>query len=70
LWKRIADMGGSEAETVSNIRGIFGRRNAPYQSTVQRMIKKSEETGSIMDSKLPVHHRTGRSLDNIAPAGL
>ena len=30
------------------------------------MIKKFEEKGSIMDSKLPVRHRTGRSLDNIA----
>jgi hypothetical protein len=30
------------------------------------MIKKFEGTGSIMDSKLPVRHRTGRSLDNIA----
>jgi transposase len=58
--------GESYAETVRKIRGIFGRRNAPYQSTVQRMIKKFEETGLIMDSKLPVRHRTGRSLDNIA----
>jgi hypothetical protein len=30
------------------------------------MIKKFEETGSIMDSKLPARHRTGRPLDNIA----
>jgi len=30
------------------------------------MIKKFEETGSIMDSKLPVRHRTGRSPNNIA----
>jgi hypothetical protein len=30
------------------------------------MIKKFEETGSIMDSKLPVRHRTGRSLHNFA----
>jgi hypothetical protein len=29
------------------------------------MIKKFEETGLIMDSKLPVCHRTGRSLDTI-----
>ena len=57
--------GESYAETVRKVRGIFGRRNAPYQSTVQRIIKKFEETGSIMDSKLPVGHRTGRSLDNI-----
>ena len=30
------------------------------------MNKKFEETGSIMESKLPVRHPTGRSLDNIA----
>jgi hypothetical protein len=58
--------GESYAETVRKLRGIFGRRNAPYQSTVKRMIKKFEETVSIMDSKLPVRHRTGRSLDNTA----
>ena len=58
--------GESYAETVRKFCGIFGRQNAPYQSTVQRMNKKFEERGSIMDSKLPVRHRTGRSLDNIA----
>ena len=30
------------------------------------MIKKFEETGSIMDIKLPMRHCTGQSLDNIA----
>ena len=30
------------------------------------MMKKFEETGSIMNSKSPVRHRTGRSLDNVA----
>ena len=58
--------GESYAETVRKLRGIFGRRNAPYQSPVKRMIKKFEETRSIMDSKLTVPHRTGRSIDNIA----
>jgi hypothetical protein len=56
----------SYAETVRKIRGIFSRQNAPNQSTVQRIIKKFEETGSIMISKLPVCHHTGRSLENIA----
>jgi len=32
----------------------------------KRMIKKVKETGSIMGSKLPVHHPTSWSLDNIA----
>jgi transposase len=58
--------GESYAETVRKVRGIFGQQNAPYKSTVKRMIKKSEETGSIMDSKLPTRHRTGQSLDNTA----
>jgi hypothetical protein len=58
--------GESYAETVRKLRGIFGRRNATYQLTVKRMIKKYEETGSIMDSKLPVRHRIRRSLDNFA----
>jgi hypothetical protein len=39
--------GESYAETVRKVRRIFGRRNAAYQSTVQRMNKKFEETGSI-----------------------
>jgi len=43
--------GESYAETVRKLRGIFGRQNAPLQSTVKRMIKKFGETGSIMDSK-------------------
>jgi len=58
--------GESYAETVRKVHGIFGRRNALYQSTVQRMNKKFEETGSIMDRKLPVGHPTGRSVENIA----
>ena len=57
---------GTLCKTVRKLRGIFGRRNAQYQSTVKRRIKKFEETGSITDSKLPVRHRTGRSLNNIA----
>jgi hypothetical protein len=58
--------GRNYAETVRKFHGIFGRRNAPYQSTVKRMIKKFEEPGSNTDSKLPARRRTGRSLDNIA----
>ena len=37
--------GEGYAETVRKVRRIFGRRNATYQSTVKRMIKKFEETG-------------------------
>jgi hypothetical protein len=64
--KTLYKYGESYAETVRKVRGIFGRRNAPYQSTVKRMIKNFEETITIMGSKLPVRHRSGRSLDSIA----
>lgn len=60
------EFGESYAETVHKVPEIFRRRNAPHQSTVKRMIKKLEEKGSIMESKLPARHRTSRSLDNIA----
>jgi hypothetical protein len=58
--------GESYAERVRKVRGIFGRRNTLHQSTVRRMIKKFDETGSIRDSKLPVRHCIRQSLDNIA----
>ena len=54
------------AETVRKLRKIFGRQNAPNQSTVQRLIKKFEETGSIVDIKSPGRARARRSLENIA----
>jgi len=58
--------GESYAETVRKIRGIFGRRNAPNQSTVQRIIKKFEETGSIMNSKTHACARTHAHAHNYA----
>jgi transposase len=54
------------AETVRKLPGIFGRQNAPNQSTVQRLVKKFEETGSIVDIKSPGRARARRSLENIA----
>jgi hypothetical protein len=38
--------GESYAETIRKIRGIFGRRNAPNQPTVQRIIKKFDTIGN------------------------
>jgi len=66
IVKTLYKYGESYVETVRKLHGIFGRQNAPHQSTVKRMIKKFEETGSIMDSKLPVRHCTGQYLDNFA----
>ncbi|CAK1590754.1 unnamed protein product [Parnassius mnemosyne] len=58
--------GESYAETARKLRQIFSRESAPNVSTIQRVVKKFEETGSIMDNKNPLRQRTGRSLENIA----
>lgn len=54
------------AETVRKLRGIFGRRKAPNLSTVQRLIKKFEETASLLDVKSSGRPRATRSIENVA----
>lgn len=58
--------GESYVETARKLRQIFSRESAPNVSTIRRVVKKFEETGSIMDNKNPLRQRTGRSLENIA----
>lgn len=58
--------GESYAETVRRLRRIFGRNNAPTASTVLRLIKKFEETGSVATIKTPGRDRTVRTEQNIA----
>lgn len=54
------------AETVRKLRAIFGRDNAPKDTTVRRLVIKFEESGSVGDIKTPVRCRTSRSAENIA----
>lgn len=54
------------AETVRKLRAIFGRNNAPNESTVRRLIKKFETKFKLMDEKSTVRRRPCRSLENIA----
>lgn len=41
--------GESFAETVRRLRAIFGRNNAPNESTVRRLINKFETKFTLMD---------------------
>lgn len=58
--------GESFAETVRRLRAIFGRNNAPNESTVRRLINKFETKFTLMDEKTTVRRRPCRSLENIA----
>lgn len=58
--------GESFVETVRKLRGTFGRRNAPREATVRRLVQKFEQTGSVVDNKRIGRPRTSRSAENIA----
>ena len=59
IWRKFF---GNRSQSSWNFRS----QNAPNESKVRRLIKKFEETGSIMETKSPLRHRTGRSLAYIA----
>ncbi|KAL5246076.1 hypothetical protein ACI65C_013484 [Semiaphis heraclei] len=56
----------SGAETVRRLRAVFGRNEAPNKSTVLRLIKKFESTGSVATVKSPGRNRTQRIAQQIA----
>lgn len=53
------------AVTVRKLRTILGYHNAPNESTVRRLIKKFEESGSTQDKKISGRPRSGRSEANV-----
>ncbi|KAG8272425.1 hypothetical protein J6590_040583 [Homalodisca vitripennis] len=57
--------GESYAATVRRLRGILGRNEAPYESTVRRLVKKFQETGSTVDLKSSGLRRCARTEQNI-----
>ena len=60
----------SFAKTVSQLRQVFGRNNAPNESTVRRLITKFEIKFTLMDQKNIVRRPPCRSLENAAGNGL
>jgi len=56
----------SGTETVRRLQAIFGRNEAPNKSTVLRLIKKFETTGSVATVKSPGRNRTQRNAQQIA----
>ena len=58
--------GESYAATVSRLRATLGPNEAPNESTVRRLMRKFNETGSTVNIKSPGRHRSGQSEQNVA----
>lgn len=65
IVKTFYQSGESCAATVRRLRGTLGRNEAPNESTVRRLMKKFEETGSVVDLKSPGRRRSARTEQNI-----
>ena len=52
--------------TFRALREIYSRNERPPERTISRIVKKFEETGSVVDQATPVRRRNVRSIDNIA----
>lgn len=57
--------GRSNKNVFRKLRDFYDRHNRPNESTILRIVKKFEETGSVMDVKTPIRHRPSRSQENI-----
>ena len=55
----------SYIRTIRSLQGILGRRNVPNETTIRRLIKKFEESGSVMDMHSSVHKCSVRSPQKI-----
>jgi hypothetical protein len=47
------------------LREFYGLHNRPTESTIGRIVKKFQETGSVEDQKSKKYSRSGRSQENI-----
>ena len=44
----------------------YGFHNRPTTQAIGKIVKKFKETGMVTNIERPVHHRSGRSAENIA----
>lgn len=51
--------------TLRGLRPIFGQKNLPTRSTVERLVRKFESTYSLHNVPVPVRQRSVRSAENI-----
>lgn len=60
--------GESLIQTLRALTPIYGQRNRPAKSTIQRLVKKFESTYTLHNVPVPVRQRSVRSEENIAAA--
>lgn len=65
IVKAYYESNGSIVGTERKLRAIMGRREAPAKRTIQRVMAKFEESGSVCDKQTPIRHRGQRSRENI-----
>ena len=58
--------GRSNQNTFRAIGDFFGQHNRPKVSTIERIVRKFQRTGSVGNVKTPVHARPVRSAENIS----
>ena len=56
------------ASTLRPLRPIYGRNNRPSRSTIERLVKKFEYTGTVQNAPVPVRQRSARSIEHFAVA--
>lgn len=58
--------GRSNQNAFRALRDFFGQHNRPNVSTIGRIVRKFQQTGSVGNVKTPVHARPVRSAENIS----
>ena len=56
----------SVTRTLRALRDVYGRNDRPNKATIERLMARFKETGSVGDRPVPVRRRTARSNENIA----
>ena len=61
-------MPDSDFDTATHraLSGDYGLYNRPTTQAIEKIVKKFEETGVVLNSERPVHHRFAGSTENIA----
>lgn len=65
IVKTFYKCGESCIRTTRSLQRIWGRRKVPNETTIRKLIKKFERSGSVMDMKSPIRPRSVRSLDKL-----
>ncbi|CAK9801727.1 Transposable element Tc3 transposase [Anthophora quadrimaculata] len=55
----------SVRQTFRELRNIYGRNDRPTERSIQRIIAKFEQSGSVADRAVPLRRRNARSKENI-----